>query len=88
MIKPFYGYCSRDKESGLIDLVFADDLKEKEIMFSFYPAGRVVSHVAWLLASTKSFASLVNRVAGLFYSRRIKQTNYATYKPRDRSRKR
>ena len=26
------------------------------------------------------FASLVNRVAGLFYSGRIKQTNYATYR--------
>ena len=26
------------------------------------------------------FASLVNSVAGLFYSGRIKQTNYATYR--------
>ena len=44
-------------------------------MFSFYPVSKVFSHVAWFLASTKSFASLVNHVAGLFYSGRIKQTN-------------
>ena len=36
-------------------------------MFSFYPASRVFSHVAWFLASTKSFASslLLRRFAFL-----------------------
>ena len=59
--------------------------------FPFYPlyaASRGFS-LAWLLAFTKSFASLVSRVVGLFVLPwRIKQTNCATHKQRERLRKR
>ena len=34
--------------------------------------------LAWLLALTKSFASLVIRISGLFYAPSNKQTNYVS----------
>ena len=50
-----------------------------------------VFSLAWILALMKLFASLVSRIAGLFYapSRRVnKPTTQQTVKPRERLHKR